>query len=107
MSTLTKILIVVLVVLAIAHSGVLLAYLSQQRSWKDFAQEQSEEVKTLRAQLKSADLANTQTQQLLSKEKQDLKAQRDSARSRLTQAQTDLASAQLKLGKRTADKHII
>ena len=42
MSTLNKILVVLLVLLAIAHSAVLLTYLSQQRSWKQLAQANQE-----------------------------------------------------------------
>ena len=103
MSTLTRILIVVLVVLAIAHSAALLAYLSQQQSWKTLALEQSEEVDTLLAQLNSEKTANTQTQQRLTKEMRDIQAQHDSARSRLIQAQTESADLQLRLGKSTTD----
>ncbi len=102
-STLTKILVVILVVLAIAHSAVLLVYLSQQQSWKTLALERSEDVATLRAQLKSDNLANTQTQQQLRKEKQDLQRQLDSARSLLVQANTDLTNLRFKLGKLTLD----
>ena len=103
MSTLTKILIVVLVVLAIAHSAVLLAYLSQQRSWKAFADEQSETAKTLQARLTSVDQANSLLLENLRKEKAAFLAYRESDNSLLIQAQTDLASAQLKLGKLTAN----
>ena len=103
MSSLTKILVVVLVVLAIAHSAVLLVYLSQQRDWKAFADEQSENAKTLRTQLDSANQANTLALEQLRKESGKFKAQRDSAQSRLTQKLTELTIAQNKLGKLTTD----
>ena len=103
MSSLTKILVVVLVVLAIAHSAVLMVYLSQQRDWKAFADEQSEDAKTLGAQLVSANQANTLALEQLRKESGKFKDLSDSAQSRLTQALADLAEAKRQLGTLKAD----
>ena len=58
MSTLSKILVVILVVLAIAHSGVLLAYLSQQQPWKTLAQGLQSDLDNLRTQRASERQAN-------------------------------------------------
>ncbi|MCK4850295.1 MAG: hypothetical protein KAT11_03035 [Phycisphaerae bacterium] len=102
MSTLNRILIVILVVLAITHSAVLLTYLSQQQSWKTLALEKSETVDTLLAELKSEGIANTQTRDQLRKEKKALQDQLRDAKSRLERANTDLTNARFKLGQLTS-----
>ena len=102
-STLTKILVVLLVVLAIAHSAVLLAYLSQQQSWKTLALGHRDQVRTLRTQRESDKLANAQTQQRLRNEKEALEDDLRASQSSRRQAENDLVNVQLRLGKLTTD----
>ncbi len=101
MSTLTKILVVILVLLAIAHSAILLAYLSQQQPWKELALGHAEQIEKLRAEFQSNNLANTQIQEQLRREKQALKDQLAATDILLIQANTDLTNLQFKLGKLT------
>ncbi len=103
MSTLTKILVVILVVLAIAHSAVRLAYLSQQQSWKTLAEENSEQLKDERALRISNELANGYTRTQLTNEKEALQTQLDDSNSRLERAQADLTDLGVKLGALTRD----
>ena len=56
-STLSKVLVVLLVLLAIAHSAVLLAYLSQQKDWKSLAQLKQDELDNARADQQSERIA--------------------------------------------------
>lgn len=99
MSTLSKILVVILVVLAIAHSGVLLAYLSQQQSWKTLAQGHWDQLQTLRTQRDSDSQANDLIQKQLARDKRLLDEQLVVSESRRIQAETNSAHLQLQLGK--------
>jgi len=102
-STLSKVLIVLLVLLAIAHSAVLLAYLSQQQDWKALAQLEKDKADNLQALLRSQSIANEQTRQQLIDEKQVLQDQLAGANSLLTEAQANIASLRLELGRLTAE----
>ena len=77
MSTLSKILVVLLVLLAIAHSAVLLAYLSQQDDWKSLALADEEKLANMLALQNSERIAHRQTQARFSKAKNDFETKDD------------------------------
>ena len=104
MSTLSKILVVLLVVLAIAHSAVLLAFLSQQEDWKALAQANYSKWESAQESLASANIAHTQLQDQLLKAKQGLQADLTRTETDLAKAQANIAALQLDLGTLTAEK---
>ncbi|NIA07093.1 MAG: hypothetical protein GWP14_05580 [Actinobacteria bacterium] len=104
MSTLSKILVVLLVVLAIAHSAVLLAFLSQQQSWKELAQASRAKWERTQESLASARVAHTQLQERLSKANKGLQADLDRTETDLSKAQATITALQLQLGVLTAEK---
>ena len=104
MSTLSKVLVVLLVLLAIAHSAVLLAYLSQQQDWKALAVALQDKLDNTQALQKSQDIANQQTQGQLRTEKQDLADRLSRTQADLIKAQDTIAGLHLELGNLTAGK---
>ena len=103
MSTLSKVMVVLLVLLAIAHSAVLLAYLSQQQDWKALAQAGQQDLKNLWATLSSERIANSENLDRLMDEKQALQTKLTSSDSQLTGAQSKVADLNLKNGALTAE----
>ena len=104
MSTLSKILVVLLVLLAIAHSAVLLAFLSQQQSWKQVAQDNHAKWQSAQDSLVSARAAHTQVQTQLLNAKQGLQDDLTRAETDLATAQAGIATLKLEMGKLTAEK---
>ncbi len=103
MSTLSKILVVLLVLLAIAHSAVLLAYLSQQRSWKELAQANQGQLNDLRA-LRVAEIQdNKLTVDRLETERDNFKDNLADKTSLLDQKLTELTDLNLRMGRLTTD----
>jgi predicted nucleic acid-binding Zn-ribbon protein len=102
-STLSKILVVILVILAIAHSGVLLAYLSQQQSWKTLAQGLQSDLDSLRTKRASDSDANDLIQKGLARDKRILQDQLATTESRRIQAEANLIHVQGQLGKLKTD----
>ena len=104
MSTLSKVLIVLLVLLAVAHSAVLLAYLSQQQSYKAFAEAKDEELKSARATWRSEAIASDQTLEQLRKERDVLVAESERIGSLLVNVQRSLAGLELRAGALDVEK---
>ena len=104
MSTLSKILVVLLVLLAIAHSAVLLAFLSQQQNWKQLAQMNEDKAQGARDSLQSANIAHAQVQEQLLSAKQGLRADLTRTETDFARAQANIAGLQLELGKLAAEK---
>ena len=102
MSTLSKILVVLLVLLAIAHSAILLAYLSQQKNWKAEAQVQNSMWQSTQDRLASEVIKNKQIQEQLQKTKQDLQGQLTLAETDLDKAKANLVALRLEIGTLTA-----
>ena len=104
MSTLSKVLVVLLVLLAIAHSAVLLAYLSQQQDWKALAVALQDKLDNTQALKDSQAIAYEQTCKQLSDEKRALQDQVTLTKTDLIKAQDTIAGLRLELGKLTAEK---
>ena len=103
MSTLTKVLIVLLVVLAVAHSAILLAYLSQSQNWKEYALQVETERDTFLAQLNSDALAAEQTKAQLLGQKQALEDQLTTIGNQLVTVKTENTALLAELGRKTAE----
>jgi hypothetical protein len=95
---------VLLVLLAIAHSTVLLAFLSQQQNWKQLAQDNQSKWEITQDSLVSARTAHTQIQAQLSKANQGLQADLTRTETGLAKAQAAIAGIRLELGKLNAEK---
>ena len=107
MSTLSKILVVLLVLLAIAHSAVSLAYLSQQQDWKAAAQAENARWQSTQGRLASETIKNKQIQEQLQKAKQDLQGELTLAETDLAEAQADIVALRLEIGTLTAGKEFL
>ena len=104
MSTLSKILVVLLVLLAIAHSAVLLAYLSQQKDWKTLAQAGEKALERLRARRASETMAHKQIQDQLLLGNRTLQDKLARTETDLKKQQDATVALNLRLGTLTAEK---
>lgn len=103
MSTLTKVLIVLLVLLAVVHSAVLMAYLSQDRSWKAYALDLEQRQANLQTELKTYLSTADKTRDALLLEKKALLEQLDTATGQLGIAEAKTSDLKFELGRETAD----
>jgi len=95
---------VLLVLLAIAHSAVLLAFLSQADDYKALAQMLQDKLDNVQAAQKSQAIAHQQTEAKLSSDKQALRDNLTRTEADLTKTQAAIASLKLELGKLTTEK---
>lgn len=104
MSTLSKILVVLLVLLAIAHSAVLLAFLSQAQDWKALATANEDKWKGAQQELASSKIAHTQRQDQLQNARDALQADLTRTETDLAKAQAAIAATRLELGNLATEK---